>query len=394
MGSGEMVPRRPAALTRLGCRNERGPPRRTSTSWAVCVGLEAVQQVERPAGDVHDRTPVGGSVSGVETALGVPGEPRRARSPLAHRGAVDLAAVLVVGDETDALLAVGSDGPQRSDQAGRQVREDPLELAVAREVQPELGSGAAAVVLPPGRFHGGRGREQNTAVGTEGDVVEPAVRQSPARRPVDRNRMGEGALPLGLTCGADHQELGLREPSPYLRALLPPEGQPPGDPALGVGDIDLEGAVAVGRPGDLGGVRREPRRSGRSMVGADPIRAAAVPRGEPDVVLGNEDDAGRRGCAGSADMRQWSQRPTLLGAAACGRRTSGHIFVTSLPLDAARRQQARRDGRHSPPSTTAPGGTGRCLPRTAAMSHSAPSGRRASSHSRARSRRSSWRDRA
>ena len=155
---------------------------------------------------------------------------------------------------------------------------------------PEPAAGAASVALPVGRVAALPGQQRGRG-GGQREVVDLAERQAAGRRV---QRHGVAPRCAGRSAGRRRR---WRAPRPRRSsrwcgcAGRPSRcaGSRAAGPAVDLGGVDLgNAAVPPARPGDRGAVGREPRVARLAAVGGQPPGAAAVGRGEPDVVFGDE----------------------------------------------------------------------------------------------------------
>ena len=140
---------------------------------------------------------------------------------------VDVAPALVVGEEGDPVA-----DPVRVLQLRRVVAEQPLELAAAVPVDPQLAGRAAAVALPGRAGPPLVGAEHDRAAGAGGDHVARPVRQALGRRPP--------------SSGSAQDQTRLRNGSPAeVLATTRPSGSQPATRVCGVAPVRQPGGRAA-----------------------------------------------------------------------------------------------------------------------------------------------------
>ena len=241
-------------------------------------GVRAVQHPDVAGHVVDDPLAVRRGVPGVPAVvIGVPPDP----SPVQGAG-VDVAGALVVGQEEQPVA-----DQHRAGQLTRQVRQDPGERPLAGG-DPHLAGGTAPVALPVRRVAEPAGEQRGSRL-PQGQVEDRPERQ-PARGALERDRVGPGVLPLGLADGADREDLRGGGPAGHRHPVVAPVREPGRVAAVRVGRVHLRIPVPPARPRDARPVGREPRGTYRGGVGRQPPRAAPFGRGEPDVILCDEDE--------------------------------------------------------------------------------------------------------
>ena len=188
----------------------------------------------------------------------------------------------MVGQEHDP--AAGQHGAR--DLAG-QASQDAGKFPGLAVPDPEPSRGAAPVALPVRRLVL-RAGQQHRDRAVSRDVSRRAELQPTWRPARDRDGMGPGQEPGGLTGRADREDLPVVAPAGDPGPAVAPVGEPPVAAAVDPGHVDLAGVVAGRGPGDRARVRGQPRVADRGAFRGQAPRAAAVGRREPYVVIGDE----------------------------------------------------------------------------------------------------------
>ncbi len=257
-----------------------GPGRRAQVDVQLARrgGVQAVQDPDVARDVVHDPHPVRRRVADVEAVVvGVP--PQVAA---VERGRVNVAGALVVGEEHQPA----ADEHRRGELAIGVAQHSGEERIVAGR-DPEPAPGAAAVALPERGVAAHPPGQQRGAGLLHGQVVDLAERQ-PARGRVERHRVRPAVLAARLARCGDREHLAVSRPAADAGPRVAPVGVPRRRAAVRVGRVHLGSAIPPAGPGDLAAVPGEPGIADVDSVRGQPPGAAAVGRGEPDVVFGDE----------------------------------------------------------------------------------------------------------
>lgn len=198
------------------------------------------------------------------------------------RARVEVPDALVVGEERDP--------PVDEHRAGEMAAELGDQLPA---VQPDTAHGPAPVALPGGRFvRWGAGEQQGLPLALDvgdADVRDRAPGLFAAGVAVGGDGVGPGEVGEGLAVRGDGEDVAFGGPAAHLGVGAAPVGEPVARSAVHRRQVDLRDEAPPARVRDPPAVGGETGVADLGAVDGEPPGApAAVERGQPQVVLGDE----------------------------------------------------------------------------------------------------------